>query len=485
MHRDRRAIRAQYDAAQSTRQTRDWKAPSTGPNDALTYALPKLRNRSRSAHRNNPWINHGINRLVSNEVGTGIIPRFQGGKRKQREQLDALWDASAAEIDADRVLDVYGLQTLLSRTRRVAGEVFILGWRRRANSPLAVPMQVQVLEPDHVPVEMNTTAPNGNRIRAGIELDRAGRRVAYWMYDQHPQDHASMLQREPRRIPAHRVIHHYTPIRPGQLRGEPVTAQSLLKAHVFDQYDHAELRRKQNRSQYTGFITRNYDGEMDWHYDPVTGVPLEEGDGALSEARVEPGTMLTGLPGEDVRLFDGDSTGQGYADFVKAQIQGMAVGLEGIPYELLSGDWTGVNDRLVRAVLHEFRRGIESVQEQIMVHQCCRGMAAWWMDSAVLSGRINLPRYAEQRSDYLRIDWRPQSWPYLHPEQDIRAKFLSVKRGFSSRAHEVAKSGYDVEGVDAQNAEDRQRERELGLDYGYDEEGDDSTPDNDDSEVRR
>jgi len=331
-----------------------------------------------------------------------------------------------------------------------------------------VPVQIQILEPEFCPESLTIPLANGNQIKAGIEFNGMGKRVAYWMYRAHPNDlEYSKDLTTYVRIPASEVIHHYIPLRPGQIRGEPVTAQALLKAYTFDSYDDAELKRKETKAAFTGFIKKNYDGEDDWRYDPITGEPLDPDSDGVNNVAVQAGTMLSGLPGEEPILFDGDNTGQGYADFVRQQLLGMATGLEGIPYEILSGDWSKVNDRLVRAILHEFRRGIEAVQDQYMIHQVCRRVWEWFIDAAVLSGAIAVSGYAANRVDIIAHEWRAQGWPYLQPETDIAAKDRAIKAGLSSIEAEVAKTGYDYDEIQDENiaAEKRlvEKRRAAGL----------------------
>ena len=129
------------------------------------------------------------------------------------------------------------------------GEAFIRIRLRRPEDNLTVPLQLQVLEPEHVPITYNTVSNNGNAIRCGIEFDSLGRRVAYWMYRSHPNDAmlAPMSGADERllmRVPASEVVHLFRPLRPGQIRGEPWLARALVKLHELDQYDDAELVRK-------------------------------------------------------------------------------------------------------------------------------------------------------------------------------------------------------------------------------------------------
>jgi lambda family phage portal protein len=139
------------------------------------------------------------------------------------------------------------------------GECFIRMRPRRPEDSMSVPLQLQLLESEHVPTTLNTMADNGNTIRAGIEFDRLGRRVAYHMTRLHPNDAATQTGADRLttvRVTADQVIHLFRPLRPGQLRGEPWLARALIKLEELDQYDDAELVRKKTAAMFAGFITR-------------------------------------------------------------------------------------------------------------------------------------------------------------------------------------------------------------------------------------
>lgn len=456
-----------YDAGSTTgKRTKGWIPSGAGPRSVLNGSLPILRNRSRDQVRNNPLIARGINALVTSEVGTGIIPRSRTPNDRLRAAINDLWNESAPQMDADGVLDFYGLESLASRTRRVAGEAFVRRRRRSARDGLVVPLQVQVLEPEFVPADLNRTLDNGNEIHAGIEFDRRGRRVAYHMYREHPGDgkgFGGSSMSNLIRVPAADVIHHFMPMRPGQIRGEPDPASILLSARDFRDYQDAELVRKKTRAPFTAFLKRQQ-VFSDADLDPLTGLPKDISDEALAEITMAPGTILTGLPGEELILFDGDKTGDNYADYMRQQLLQQAAGLN-LPYELMTGDWSKVNDRLVRVVLNEFHRYIESVQDHYMVHQVCAGVWAWWLDAAILAGALRAPGYATRRSEIRLCEWRPQGWQFVHPLQDVQAKLLAIGGGLTSRQAEVAKSGWDVEQIDEQNREDQERSADLGYTF--------------------
>jgi lambda family phage portal protein len=454
-----------YEGAGIGRRAVGWHAPGGGPNSTVSGSLVTLRNRSRAGYRNSPWISLGIDRNVSNEIGCGIMPKSRCSKEEFRTAADKLFTQWTAFSDPAGELNFFGQQEQACRTRNMAGEVFLRLRFRRLSMGLPVPLQIQVLEPELVPENWTRALPDGNFIWSGIEFNRDGDRVAAWMYPFHPAEplvgtlsmtYAGM----PMRIPASQVIHHFLPTRPGQVRGEPVTVQSLLKSYTFDSYDDAELVRKQTRAPFTGFLEREAMTEDDFLFDPMTGEPLKRDADNVPTLDAQPGTIFAGMAGEKLNLFDGDKSGDGYKDFMRQQLLAIAAGM-GVPYELMTGDWEKVNDRLVRAILNEYRRRIEALQDHLTIHQICRKVWQAFIDTAVWSGALSAPRYEDNRADYLACEWRPHAWPYVHPVQDIDAKLKAIKGSITSSDATVAETGWDAEEVDKQNIEAEKRRMKL------------------------
>lgn len=444
-----------YQGASNGRRLSGVYAPSTGVNSALNSALPQLRNRSRAGHRNMPLIRSAIEKKVTNEIGVGITPRAKTGNDDINKRINELWEFSCEQFDPEMLLDVYGMQAQISRARRISGECFIRVRYRGIASGLAVPIQFQVLEADFVPLDYNDNLANGNRIVAGIEFNRRGQRVAYHMYREHPGEMYNYTASLSNliRVPANEVAHHFNPLHPGQIRGEPDSAAGLVKAITFDSYDDAELTRKQTRAPYTGAIYReNYDinDDENWLFDPITGEAMSEG-GAFGNAQVEAGTMLELQPGEKIDLFKGDDTGQGYTDFMRWQSM-MQASAQDLPYELLTGDWEKVNDRLVRAVLNEFRRKIQMDQWHLMIPQVLKWMRNHWLNRAVLAGAINLPNYGNQQKLYHHHNWCPHGWPYINPNIDVEAKITAIDADLLAHEDVVAEQGEDLTDIQARNA---------------------------------
>lgn len=453
-----------YDAAKTGgRRLGGWTATAGGPNTVVNGNVNTLRSRSHDSVRNNAWIKRGLSNWVANEVGTGFTAIAKSGDPEFNAAADELWQMWIRECDADGMMNFHGLVALAVRGRQEAGEGFIRARPRRLGDGLTVPLQIQALEAEQCPVSHTSLSQN---IRSGIEFNAIGRRTGYWMYREHPGEYRTLAGADLRRVPADMVIHHYAPLRAGQLRGLPWTIQSLIKAKDFDEYDDAELVRKKTRSSFTGYLKKPelpY-SEEDWKFDPITGEPITEDDAGVGMTSVEPGTWLAGMPGEEPILFEGDKTGSGYADYVRQQLLGVAAGLD-MPYEVLTGDWQEVNDRIARVFLNEYRRILRQSQFLLTIPQVCQRIREWFIDYAVMAGKLPVRDYETRRADYLKTEWRADGWAYIHPEQDVNAKLKKIKAGLSSREAEVAADGLDVREVDRENAEDKKRAEEAGLFY--------------------
>lgn len=461
-------IRNSYDGAGTGRRAKGWEAPAAALNSVALPALPLLRRRSRAAVRNDPYALSAISKRVTNIIGTGITPRPQIKDDAIRSLLQERWEDWCDEADADERTDFYGLQALIGRMVEEAGECFVRYRYRRDSDGLAVPFQLQVLPAEFVPIDRNFKTRRGNVVRAGIEFDAVGKRVAYWMYQQNPGDSGAQIAgyNALHRIPADQVLHVYEVLEAGQLRGIPRLTPVLLRLKSLDNYDDAVLFRQEVSNLFAGFIKKP-PSEGPPEVDPVTGERIVTAADGTPMVALEPGSMQELLEGEEIEFSDPPDAGNTYVDFMRQQLQAAAAGVE-LPYELLTGDMKDISDRVLRILLNDFRRRIEQLQFSVYVHQLCRPVRIAWLDAAYLSGALNLPEYPTRYRDYRRTRWIPQGWAYHHPVQDVQGKILEIGAGLLSRSEHALRTGYDAEVIDNENAQDNARAKRLGLSYKTD-----------------
>jgi lambda family phage portal protein len=454
-----------YEAAGSGRRLSSWETSSGGPNSITLDSLAAIRRRARQLIRNNPMADNGVDIWASNLIGTGIIPRWRIDDEALREVLHEHWTEWTDEADADGLTDFYGLQYLIARSVVESGEVFVRLRSRRPEDGFTVPLQLQVLEADLLDESYSTLAANGNEIRMGIELDKLGRRQTYWFFRSHPGE--SFLswdfgERVP--VPASEICHIYLPRRPGQIRGLPWLASVIVRLYELDQYEDAELVRKKGAAMFGGFLTEATADTLD---NPFIGYPAGTDSNNNLVIHLEPGTFPKLPPGTDIKFSNPADVGDTYEPWIRQQLRAIAVGI-GITYEQLTGDLSSVNFSSIRAGLLEFRRRCEALQWHVIIYQFCRPVVRRWLDLAVASGAIAIPGYARNRRRYLKIDWRPQGWPWVDPLKDLTASRIAVRCGFTSRSAVIAEQGFDAESVDRQIKADAERGDGLGLVFDSD-----------------
>ncbi len=445
-------VRRGYEGAKLGRRTDGWATPGTGANAEVSVALPRLRDRARDLVRNNPYAAKGVAALVGNLVGTGITARARAGDADLNDRADHLWARFVAQCDADGRTDFHGLQALAARAMVESGECLVRLRPRRVSGNLAVPLQLQVLEGDHLDTLRSVETPSGGFIRQGIEFDRSGCRVAYWLFPVHPGEVASFRRTRLQsvRIPADGVCHVFERLRPGQERGVPWFAPVILKLRDLDDYDDAELVRKKIEACFAAFVLDGDDGE-------TLGEVKETRDDHRIES-FEPG-MIEYLPaGKDVRFAAPASSG-GYPEYMRMQLHAVAAGL-GLTYELLTGDLSQVNYSSIRAGLIEFRRRIEALQWQVLIPALCGPVWRRFVSVAQATGQLPAGEFG--------VEWTAPRFEAVDPLKDVKADVMSVRAGFMTLKEAIARNGYDPADVLREIAETNALLDALGLELESD-----------------
>src|SRR5512134_4060200 len=133
------ALNRSYEGARVGRRTEGWVVAGTSANAEIGTALSRLRDRSRDLVRNNPYAAKAVQAVVSNLIGTGIMPRARAGDAGVNEVADRLWARFAETCDADGLTDFFGLQALIVRAMVESGECLVRFRMRQREDGLAVP----------------------------------------------------------------------------------------------------------------------------------------------------------------------------------------------------------------------------------------------------------------------------------------------------------------------------------------------------------
>lgn len=457
-----------FDASRMGRRLRGWVAERRNINSLLASGGDRLRARARQLCRENAYAANAQEAFVTAAVGAGIKPSplyLPADTKKAVVKAFLHW---TDECDADGLTDFYGLQALAARSMFEAGECFIRFRPRRPQDGLSVPLQLQLLEAEHLPLTHNETLPSGNVVRAGIEFNAIGRRVAYHFLRSHPGDVAvNWKGLEKTVVPAHEVLHLYRPLRPGQIRGQPAITPGMIRLYLLDQYDDAELDRKRTAAMFAGFIKKvRREDEPAFNGQEQATNDAGEAEVETTVAELQPGTMQVLLEGEDVTFSQPADVGGSYEAFQFRSLCSISAAV-GIPYHIVSGDLSKANYGSQRGGQLEFRRRMDQFQHMTLIFQMCRPIWQRWMQAAVLAGAIPImpAEWIAQRDEVSAAKWIPPSWPWIDPLKDRQAQALAEDRGWTSRSDSIEAEGYDPEEIDARIAADKQREASLGLSF--------------------
>lgn len=420
-----------FEGASKGRRTQNWFTQNSSINALIAGGLPMLRSRSRYLCRNQGYAAKAVNVWQTNIVGDGIIPSVKSKSRPDlATKLGELWIAWGDEAVCDNSgrQDFYGLQALGARTAVESGSFLIRRIWRRVKDGLPVPMQIQLLEPDHLDTYRDRILDDGSRIIQGIEYDKSGRRVAYHLFNEHPGDRFMLVNGlVSERVPADDIIHVFRMDRIGQADGVPWSAPTIIKLKDLDEYEDAELIRQKIAACFVGFIHDIEAMDADTTSGSTAAAPLE---------KVEPGILETLPPGKTV-TFGSPPPAQNYGPHTQQVLRSIAAGF-GMTYEALTGDYSQVNFSSGRMGALEFSRSIRQVQNHMMVTQMCKGVWRWFNEAAILAGKAD---------DFIPASWTAPAREMIDPLKETQAVEKQIRIGIKSLSEGIRERGKDPEDV--------------------------------------
>jgi len=438
--------RRAYQGARSSRLTADWVTSGTSADAEIKGSFKALRNRARQLCRDNDYARQAVRAIQNNVIGHGIrhqgqVRMLRGGKLDEaiNGQIHEAWEKwmNKNRCDVSGILGFHDMERLVVRSLAESGEVFIRMIRRPFGDS-QVPFALQVLEADYLVDEDMPAAKEGNFIRMGIEVDGFLRPQAYHFYTQHPGDTTMGVGRgtgiKRIRVPADEVIHLFLPERPGQTRGVTWFASALMRLHMLQGYEEAEVVRARASSALMGFI-QSPEGEL-------------MGDELYGSERVsnfEPGVFKYLAPGESVTVPDLNAPDGQLEPFTRSMLRAVAAGV-GVSFESVSKNFSESNYSSSRLSLLE-ERDTYRVLQRYMIENFHQPVFEKWLEMAVLGGALDLPGYETNPDRYRASRWVPRSWEWVDPLREVDAYKTAVRCGFKTLAQVIAEQGGDLDDV--------------------------------------
>lgn len=441
-------LERRFEGAAGGRRNDGWRSAGSDSNVENAPALARLRNRARDLRRNNPYAERAITGIADNVVGAGVVPRPKAKRDRDNERLGELWRAwgETAACDADGLENFYGLQHKIMEAIVTDGECLIRRHRRFSSEGLPVPVQLQVLEADFLD-ETKDGISGKTRIIQGVEFDAAGKRSAYWLFDEHPGSNSAWSSLTSHRVPVEDVIHVFLGKRPGQARGYSWLSPVMQRLRSFDEMEDAIMEQAKIAACFAAFITK------------------DEAKGNSSSARpplierMEPGIIQELSMGEAVS-FATPPTFNGYTTYAWQVLHAIAVGL-GIPYELLAADLKGVNFSSGRMGWLHFARRVDVWQWRMLIPQLCDQVWRWFMEAQVL-----LPGGV---AEAVLAEWVPPRRDMVDPAAELNVIKDRMRNGLLPPDDALREMGYtNPDDVMRRYAEHFSKIDALGLVFDYD-----------------
>lgn len=483
-----------YGANLTKRSMRGWRYYGGSPQEDIEDNLDVLRQRSRDAYMGIPIAAAMIKTMRTNVVCSGLVPTpqvdadFLGLDEKQADELQAqivrefnLW-ADSTDCDADGVDNFWKLQMLAYISELMNGDAFaVLPYDEQPWKPYG--LQVRLIEADRIcsPDKYDRLAPcevNGRsvyRIVQGVETDKMGRVVAYWICDRHPLAKLDHNELKWQRVEVRgeltgnrNILHIMKRERAGQLRGVPMLAPVLESLKQLGRYTEAELDAAMVASMVTVMIQK----ESPSTTAPFGQVPLEAAKDSSTppdELGIElaPAAIFDLAPGEKANMLDPKHPTTTYDGFVTAEAKQIGAAAE-IPVEVLFKSFSS-NYSASRGALNEFWR-VCDMERSGFANSFCQPVYERWFAEAVARGRINAPGFFNDPAvarAYLGCRWNGPARTNLDAKSEIEAATLRIQSGISTAEQETAQmtGGSYAANIRQRKREIKQMEEATGIAY--------------------
>jgi len=446
--------RRNFNAAQSNRLTSAWITSPISINQSLRGNLRKLRERSRDAARNDPYAKKYFSLVRSNVIGAGGI-NFQV-KTENEDHLKKI----ATDIEAQ--FKIWSRKEYCTLTGKLSwiesqrlfvtklardGEVLI---RKVYDKTNPFGFSLKFYDASWLDENMYSSAPNGNQIIMGVEIDANDKPVAYWLTP--PMGDWMIRNRKITRVPADEIIHAFMILEDEtQARGVPWLHASLLKLNMLDGYEEAELVGRRISASNMGFFSPPFDAEnQDDEDDDGNKIDLIE--------EFEPGVLKELPPGYTFSEFNPKNPDSTADSFKSTVLGGVAAGAD-VAKHSITGDMSEVNYSSARIAMLDERDFWQTIQ-QFVIENFCQPIFDEWLKSAMLMNQLNLTAKDYEKVRFVK--WFPRGWSWVDPEKEVKADVLAIEEGLTTATEVLAEQGQDIE----EFLKIRQKEQQLYEQYG-------------------
>lgn len=454
-------VRSGYEGAGAGRLVGNWFPAGLDINALIAQSNPHMRSRVRDLVRNFPPFARAVNSMVAFVIGRGA--RFQSlavtpsgePDNALRAKIEDRFRAWMDTADITGKLHFYELQQLAQRQMDESGEA--IGRFAKPRDKKRHPVAVQMFESEQLGAWHATGQEADSAIEQGVEFDiYTGEALAY-----HFQTSYAWQAMQSWREPASNVLHVYQMLRPGQMRGVTPFAPAIMLARDMGQYTGAEIDSAKLAAKYMAFIKTPRPDEFQAARTPglIGASPATPRDDIdwMENAIVE---YLR--EGEDIVIAPGSQRpGDSFDRFTRFILRMVAITMD-VPYEILSGDYTGINYSTSKASRNDFSMFLASHQFRMETH-FIRPIYRRWLEYEALT-QDYMRGYFLNPERFQRAMWIPAGMASVDPLRDGKAYIDAIAAGIVSPQSVILARGDDPEEVIAQRVAWLRMCADAGLD---------------------
>ena len=423
----------------STDRKQGWQVPGPAARDLSTRDRQKAMTMARQKVEENPITQALVNARLDNIVGCGHRLRMLSG--------DDAWDTEVEDwwlLERDR-LDIRGIRPWGELTRmwqarhEIDGDVGIaLLGQKFKDRPLSY---VQTWEADHI--TMGTNKPDDT----GITFDEFGMPVKYFV-----KTDPKNAKEKAKSYPRENFILYLcdNTYRAHRARGVTLFLQTFNYLEDHEETMNGIIQKVKNES-FQG-IKYTMKGE-----NPLGLDDPADGSTDYRKVKMQAGLNLMLGEGEDAEVLEGKTPHANFDEHEKKLISRIALPF-GFTYELLTGDYSKLNDRTARVMLKQFEKRMRHDQKKLSMIE---SRVFRWALSRAIKGKVLTP--PEELKRWFNHKWGYPGFPYINVKQAAEANAINLSNNLTSEVKILSEEG-DEEFNELM--EDRKYAREVMDDNG-------------------
>lgn len=450
-----------HGASQTLNSMIGWITGGGSAEDDIDLHGALLRQRSRDLFAGGGLARSGPVTLTTNVVGWGIQPKpkIDGDLLGLSDDAQDEWErntlrefqlwANNCFCDWERQQNFYGLQQLAFLSELVSGDAFVLfGMKDNRRTPYKTVIRLleadRVCTPDSANGESESEeTESGGRIVDGVEIDRDGEVLRYYVANRHPLLKGSTETVEWTAVDAigretgyPNILHIMTVERPEQRRGVPFVAAQIEQIKQLDRYLTSELAANVVSSMLTAFIITDADDGKLGMEDAVN----EDEKVTDDELKLElaPGAIYSMPPGKKIQELNPLRNNSAFESFVTTMETLIGASM-GIPKEVLIKKYDS-NYTAARSALLDFWREVR-VRRTAFNNSFNQPIYEQWLSEAVANGRIDAPGFFDDpavRQAWCGCMWMGASMGHVDPLKEVKAATERIANNITTQEQEAS-----------------------------------------------